>query len=65
MRGSNNKGRLGGLEKIALGALNEDLVWPVIEADEILRRYGPFLEEFGVDEDGIYIKDNGERKLAS
>ncbi len=50
--------------KIALGALIEDLVWPVIEGDEILRRYGPFLEEFGIEQDRIYIKDNRLGKIA-
>jgi hypothetical protein len=50
--------------KIALGALIEDLIWPVLEADEVLRRYGPYLQEFAVDEDKIMIKDNRNDQLA-
>lgn len=50
--------------KIALGALIEDLIWPVLEADEVLRRYGPYLQEFAVDEDKIMIKDNRTDQLA-
>lgn len=44
--------------KIALGAFIEDLIWPVIEGDELLRKYGPFLEEVAVEENKIFIKDN-------
>jgi hypothetical protein len=36
----------------------------VIEADEMLRRYGPFLEEFGVEQDRVYINDNRLGKMA-
>ncbi|MDG6918973.1 MAG: hypothetical protein JRN62_06005 [Nitrososphaerota archaeon] len=50
--------------KIALGAFIEDLIWPVLEGDEVLRRYGPFLEEFGVEQDRIYIKDNRVGRIA-
>jgi hypothetical protein len=49
--------------KIALGAFIEDLIWPVLEEDELLRKYGPFLEEFGVDEDKIFIRDNRIHEL--
>ena len=44
--------------KIALGAFIEDLVWPVLESDGMLRKYGPFLEEFAIEEDKIFIRDN-------
>lgn len=44
--------------KIALGAFIEDPIWPVLEEDELLRKYGPFLEEYAVEEDKIFIKDN-------
>ena len=50
--------------KQALGAFIEELVWPVLEEDALLRRYGPFLQEFGVDQDKIFIKDNRTNELA-
>jgi hypothetical protein len=50
--------------KIALGAFIEDLIWPVLEGDELLRRYGPLLQEFAVDEDKVLIKDNRTGELA-
>jgi hypothetical protein len=49
--------------KIALGAFIEDLIWPLLEEDELLRKYGPFLEEFAVEEEKIFIKDNRLDKL--
>ena len=43
---------------IALGAFIEDLIWPVLEGDELLRKYGPYLEELSVDENKILLRDN-------
>ena len=50
--------------RLALGAFIEDLMWPVLEGDEVLRRYGPYLEELSVDEDKVLIKDNRTGDLA-
>ena len=44
--------------KIPLGALIEDLIWPVLESDELLRKYGPYLSELSVDDDKILLRDN-------
>ena len=44
--------------KPALGAFLEDLIWPILESDELQRKYGPYLEEYAVDEDKVVIKDN-------
>jgi len=44
--------------KIPLGALIEDLIWPILESDELLRKYGPYLSEFSIDDDKIILRDN-------
>ena len=50
--------------KPALGAYVENILYDVIEGDEALRRYGPLLEEFGVEDNRILIKDNRTSDIA-
>ncbi len=42
----------------------QDLLWSIIESEEILRKYGPFLEKFAIEPDKIFIKDNRIDKIA-
>ena len=44
--------------RISLASTIEDLLVPELERNESLRHYAPFLEQIGVNEDGIVIKDN-------
>lgn len=50
--------------KPQLSTYIQDLLWEVIESDEILRRYGPFLEEDAIEPDRVFIKDNRLRRTA-
>ena len=36
----------------------------MLEADETLRRYGPFLEKIAVDSTTVHIKDNKKNRMA-
>lgn len=44
--------------RISLASTIENLLVPELERNEALRHYAPFLEQIGVNEDGIAIKDN-------
>jgi len=44
--------------RIALGAFIEELVWQVIEGQETLRKYGPFIEKIAIDSNEIVLRDN-------
>jgi hypothetical protein len=51
-------------KKPQLSTYVQDLLWEVIESEEILRKYGPFLEKFAVEPDKIFIKDNRLDRIA-
>ena len=44
--------------RIALGAFIEEMVWQVIEGQETLRKYGPFIEKIALDSNTIVLRDN-------
>lgn len=46
--------------KTPLGAFLERLLWPVLENEEILRRYGPFLSKLEITPDSVLLRDNRE-----
>ena len=48
----------GSRRRIALGAFIEELVWQVLEGQETLRKYGPFIEKVAIDSDTIVLRDN-------
>ncbi|MEM3383873.1 MAG: hypothetical protein QXD42_06845 [Nitrososphaerales archaeon] len=50
--------------KPSLASYVSDILWNVIESEEILRKYGPFLEKFAIEPDKIFIKDNRLDRIA-
>lgn len=46
------------IRKPPLGAYVENLLLEVIEEDELMKKYGPLLEQFSISPDKILIKDN-------
>jgi hypothetical protein len=53
----------GKTRKIPLGTLVEDLLLPELERNEALRHYAPFLEQVGIEDDLIFLKDNRLLKI--
>jgi hypothetical protein len=53
----------GKTRKIPLGTLVEDLLLPELERNEALRHYAPFLEQVGIEDDVIFLKDNRLLKI--
>lgn len=50
--------------KPQLSTYVQDILWQIIEEDEILRQCGPFLEKMTVESDRIFIKDNRMDEIA-
>jgi hypothetical protein len=48
----------------SLASYVSDILWYVIESDEILRRNGPFLGKLAVEPDRVFIKDNKRNEIA-
>jgi len=49
--------------KPELSTYIQDILWEVIESEEILRRYGPFLSKFAVEDDKVFLRDNRKNTL--
>ena len=50
--------------KVSLTSFINDLLWEVIERDEVLKNYSPYLEEVAVEGDRVIIKDNRIDRIA-
>ncbi len=44
--------------RLPLGAFIEDMIWQILEEQEILRSYGPYIEKISVDANTIILRDN-------
>lgn len=53
----------GKTRKIPLGTMVEDLLLPELERNEALRHYAPFLEQVGIEDNVIFLKDNRLLKI--
>ncbi|MCL4436383.1 MAG: hypothetical protein M1387_06695 [Thaumarchaeota archaeon] len=49
--------------KPELSTFIQDILWEVIESEEILRRYGPFLSKFAVEPGKVFLRDNRKDTL--
>ncbi len=49
--------------KPELSTYIQDILWEIIESEETLRRYGPFLSKFAVEDDKVFLRDNRKNTL--
>lgn len=46
------------MSKPELSTYVQEVLWDVVESDEVMREYGAYLEKYSLDEDKVLIRDN-------